>query len=348
MPLLRVAFAPSRAGGNPYLDDLAAALPGDRISEVRASWRDLAGPGGARLADVVHVHWVQMLVEEQGVGFGGHGAAVYLRRLLRLRQHGVAVVWTMHNLASHEQGAPGVDRTLRRATAATAARVVVHCEVARQAVRRLWPRARTVVLPHPARELPPMSREQARARLGLDNAARVIAVPGAIRGYKDVPGLLHALRECAGGEVRVVVAGQPRDNALAGAVRHAAGGDTRVLLRLERQDDDDLRAVMAAADVAVLPYRRVLTSGAAIATLAEGTPVVVPALGCLVEQAGPGALVHRAGDLATAARLAVDTPLEELRRRGEAGRGHVLRTTWAVAGARMAEVYEQAAGRAPG
>jgi beta-1,4-mannosyltransferase len=343
---LRVAFVPSRAGGNPYLDDLAAALPTDRITEVRVPWHELAGRGAGRPADVVHIHWVQMVLEEQRTGYGWRSAAVYLRRLARLRLRGVAVVWTMHNLASHEQHAWGVDRLVRRATAAGAARVVVHCGAARQALRRLWPAARAVILPHPARERPLVDGAAARRALGLDAAERVVAVPGAIRGYKDVPGLLSALRTVARPGVRVVVAGQPRDAALEAAVRAAAAGDPRILLRLGRQEDEELRTVLAAADVAVLPYRRVLTSGAAIAALSEGVPVVVPDLGCLAEQAGGGALLHAPGDLAAAARLAVETPAEELRRRGDSGRAHVLRTTWAVAGARMAEVYEQAAGRA--
>ena len=343
---LRVAFAPARAAGNPYLDDLAAALPPGRVEVVRVPWRALTAPGADRVADVVHVHWVQMLLEEQEQGYGRHAAAGYLRRLARLRRQGVALVWTMHNLASHEPHAWGVDRMLRRATAASAARVVVHCDVARDALRRLWPAARAVVLPHPARELPPLDRDAARRHLGLEGAERVVAVPGAIRDYKDVPGLVYALRRAAGPGVRIVVAGQPRDVALGDSVQRAADGDARVLLRLDRQQDEDLRAVIAAADVAVLPYRRVLTSGAAIAALAEGVPVVVPALGCLAEQAGEGALVHAPGDLGGAARLALETPAGELSRCGAAGRAHVLRTTWAVAGERMAEVYERASGRA--
>jgi glycosyltransferase involved in cell wall biosynthesis len=173
----------------------------------------------------------------------------------------------------------------------------------------------------------------------------VVVVPGAIRDYKDVPGLLDALRRAGGPGLRVVVAGQPRDATLEGSVRRAADGDARVLLRLERQEDEELRAVIAAADVAVLPYRRVLTSGATIAALAEAVPVVVPRLGCLGEQAGEGALAYAPGDLAGAARLAVGTPLDELRARGDAGRAHVLQTTWAVAGERLAALYEAVGGR---
>lgn len=347
MTPLRVAFAPSRAGGLSYLDDLADALPADRVTETRLSWEELAGSGPRPPVDVVHLHWVQMLIEEQRLGFAPRGAAMYLRRLARLRSRGIRLVWTMHNLASHE-GPARLDRLLRRATAAASSRVVLHCEAGLPALRRLWPPAQPVVVAFPAHRLEPLDRGEARRLLGLEpDAERVVAIPGAIRAYKDVPGVLRALVAAADPGLRVMVAGKPRDTALEAEVRQAAGGDRRVLLRLTHQSDDDLRAVIAAADVVLLPYRRVLTSGAVVTTLSEGTPVVAPSLGCLPEQAGPGALLHPAGDPVAAVRLALETPLPELRRRGEAGRAHVLSTTWAATGERMAAIYEQAAGRRP-
>jgi glycosyltransferase involved in cell wall biosynthesis len=52
----------------------------------------------------------------------------------------------------------------------------------------------------------------------------------------------------------------------------------RITLRLERIPDDEVAALLAAADVVVLPYRRVTTSGTAMLALSHGRPLVVPAL----------------------------------------------------------------------
>ena len=51
--------------------------------------------------------------------------------------------------------------------------------------------------------------------------------------------------------------------------------------------DEDLQVYFRAADVAVFPYRRTLNSGALMAALTFGTPVIAPAQGCLPEVVSP-------------------------------------------------------------
>ena len=46
---------------------------------------------------------------------------------------------------------------------------------------------------------------------------------------------------------------------------------------------EDLQLYLNAADVVVLPFLDVLTSGSAITALGFGRPVIVPAIGCLPE-----------------------------------------------------------------
>jgi len=332
-------------GGNPYLDDLAASLPSDRIEEVSATWNDLSERDARSDVDVLHIQLLQMVLESMRSADPPRAIARYARRLARLRRNGVAVVWTMHNLASHEAASPLVDRAARRLTAMAAARVVVHCGVAQRHLRRLWPRARSVVMPHPAHDAEPLARGTARDALGLSAGARVIAIPGRVRAYKDVAGAVRALRAAAGDDTVIIVAGAPHTDALGEEVRAAAGGDPRVRLDLRLVDDEELHRVVAASDVVMLPYRRILTSGTAVLAGEEGVPCVAPAIGCLTEQLGEGGLTYPPGDLATAARLALTTPLDELRSRGADTRRRITATTWARAGAVHASIYEAAAQR---
>jgi len=251
----------------------------------------------------------------------------------------------MHNLASHETRSPHLDRTVRRLTAMAAARVLVHCAVAQDELQKLWPWARSVVIPHPAHDTAPLERAAARDALGIAAGVRLIAIPGRVREYKDVPGAVRALRKAAGPDTIIIVAGAPHTDALGEEVKAAAGGDTRVRLDLRLVSDVEMHRVVAASDVVVLPYRRILTSGTAVLAGEEGVPCVAPGIGCLPEQLGEGALTFAAGDLAAAARLAIETPIEELRRRGDAARRRATGTTWARAGIVHASIYEAAARR---
>jgi len=337
---VRVAFVPHRMGGNPYLHDLAASLPSDRVTEVDASWEAIAGRDASADVDVVHIQLLQMLLDAMGTADPRRRVARYARRLARLRRDRVAIVWTMHNLESHEHTSPALDRLARRMTAAAAARVLVHCEAARAELRRLWPPARSVVIPHPAHDVAPGDRAQARTALGIAAGARVVAIPGRIREYKDVPGAVRALRGTAGPDTVVIVAGEPHTEALGDAVRAAAAGDARIRLVLRLVGDDEIRRIVGAADVVMLPYRRILTSGAAVLAGELAVPCVAPSIGCLAEQLGDGCLTYAPGDLHAAAALATTTAGDELRRRGQAARKRVTVTTWARAGMVHAALYE--------
>ena len=64
-------------------------------------------------------------------------------------------------------------------------------------------------------------------------------------------------------------------------VRHA---DPRVVVHSSPHfPNEELQTYFNAADVVVLPFLNVLTSGSAIAAMSFGRPVIVPAMGCLPE-----------------------------------------------------------------
>jgi glycosyltransferase involved in cell wall biosynthesis len=125
----------------------------------------------------------------------------------------------------------------------------------------------------------------AREALGLGQVGTVFAFVGAIRGYKGVGELLEAFASSGdlGQDARLLIFGKPLPARVGRDLEERAAADPRIVLRLERIPEEDLSRVLRAADVVVLPFRDILTSGSAILALSHGRPVVVPALGCLPE-----------------------------------------------------------------
>jgi glycosyltransferase involved in cell wall biosynthesis len=121
---------------------------------------------------------------------------------------------------------------------------------------------------------------------------------GLVRSYKGIDLLLRALPEIARHvpEARLVVAGDPLDPV--GSLRGLAdrlGVDDRVEWRLSYHPDREIDALLAAAAVVVLPYRRrVDSSGVLASALGRGRPVLVSDVGNLgetVREFGAGAVV---------------------------------------------------------
>ena len=126
-----------------------------------------------------------------------------------------------------------------------------------------------------------VSRAEARDRLGLPADAKVVASVGQIRDYKNVPHLVRTFRETDADAVLMVSGSAPKP--LAAQIRDSAGEDPRVRLDLRFLPDDELPTLLAAADLVVLPYRRIQNSGSAILALSANRPVLVPDLGAMRE-----------------------------------------------------------------
>ena len=62
-------------------------------------------------------------------------------------------------------------------------------------------------------------------------------------------------------------------------------------------DGDEICELMSAADLVVLPFRQVLSSGSVMLALSYSNPVVCPRLGCLTEllEDCEGAVLYKAG-----------------------------------------------------
>jgi glycosyltransferase involved in cell wall biosynthesis len=93
------------------------------------------------------------------------------------------------------------------------------------------------------------------------------------------------------------------------ALAHGAGH--QVTLHLDRVPDSAVTGLLATADVVVLPFRRVTTSGSAILALCHGRPLIVPDLPGLAGLPGPALLRYDGsipGLTGALARLALAEP----------------------------------------
>ncbi len=195
---------------------------------------------------------------------------------------------------------------------------------------------RIVHVPHPNFDgaygpLPP--RDAARGLIGLPPGRDplVVGLIGTLADRKGGQLLLDALALVPAvlpdqRELRLVIAGMASGRGSEDLIRRAML-DPRVIARFGFVPDEELPALLAAIDVAVVPYVQYLNSGWLHLALSTGCPVIVPAGGTAEEVARPDALLtftpndaralatalSRAGELATpAARAAARASVADL------------------------------------
>jgi glycosyltransferase involved in cell wall biosynthesis len=273
---------------NPY-----NALLYDAVAERGVDVREyrLGDLAGRRRPDVVHLHWPELLFLSTHRPWQARlRLSAFERRIAHARRRGSRLVLTAHNDAPHEaRGGDAAREALARMLHRRLDGVFALSEAGERFARESFPGVPVFRTPHGHyREAYPFGRgrDDARRELGLDAGATVLAAIGQVRPYKNLPALVSALREVEDPALRVVIAGAPGG----GGADEFRSGDPRLLLDLAPLDEHRIATWLAAADAAVLPDRRILTSGAALLALSAGRPVVVPSLGAmpeLADQVGP-------------------------------------------------------------
>ena len=165
-----------------------------------------------------------------------------------------------------------------------------------------------------------MTRDGARARLGLDVAGPLFVCAGFIQPDKGFERAIRAFA-AAGSHGQLAIVGSVRDPTderlrYVAELRTTAARSDHVTIVERFVDDEEFEAWVTAADVFVLPYRRAWSSGALARAQRLGTPAFVSDVGGLAEQAGARDRVFRTDDeLAALMREAMSPPT----RRGPAG-----------------------------
>ena len=276
---------------------------------AQLAWHRMAG------ARVVHLHWVAATFTLPGARrfpvLRRLGQAWFLIWLRACRALGLRLVWTAHNVLPHEQVFAD-DIAARRALARASDLVLAHSAATLAALAALGaaPR-RSAVIPHGP--LPVASPAAELRRPGSAGGPRRFLFFGRVQGYKGVTDLLAAFAALpAGTPAELTVAGPCPDRQLQArlqALAHGAGH--QVTLHLDRVPDSAVTGLLAAADVVVLPFRRVTTSGSAILALCHGRPLIVPDLPGLAGLPGQALLRYDGsipGLTGALARLALAEP----------------------------------------
>ena len=280
---------------NPYAALLGRALLSRGI-EFEAGFRSHLSPefleANRNTVDVLHFNWPSGLYADPDPRTAVAGGMALLSGINHARSLGMRVVWTMHNLYPHDSALYELDRLVRLGITSSADSVIVHCEHAREQLRRHFFRAQGVfTIPHGnfIDAYPnTLTRAEARSRLGIDRRTFVYLFFGTVRANKGVEKLVEAFRQLPGDDCLLLLAARIASEYGDAVAQRACEADPRILVhRSSFYRNEEFQLFYNAADIAVLSFTDILTSGSAITALSLGCPVLVPAIGCLPELVTP-------------------------------------------------------------
>jgi len=322
--------------GTAYTEHLYAEARARGIEVVEGQWSSRWLMRELHRGDVVHIHWPSFLYHDKASrARSWKGLLKYSLMLSYAKTRGMRVVWTAHNVLPHDVGSHHAEHRIgRRITTHFADRVIAHGNAAREVViRRLGvPDSRISVVRHGnwIDAYPnTVSRREARARLKVPASDFVYLFIGTCQPYKGLDTLIRTFGQLPGGS-RLLIVGKFKSGAYRQQIEALLGEAPGIELHPGHVADGDLQYYLNAADCVVLPYRDILTSGAAMLALSFGRPVVAPDIGALRDHVNAHCgILYPAQD-----RTALLRALLEIRQRSldpAAILGHARTFTWAPA-----------------
>lgn len=351
---LKVLFAPDWSRGNPYQRLLASGLEDAGVAVRFAT----VPPGLFALnkilslnkdIDVFHAHWINDFIEHVYWNLSPRVVQAKLwlfwLDLMLVRLRGKRLVWTVHNLISHESPCAEIELRARKIIAKASNRILFHSESARSRVEELY----GMPLHHKSSIIEhgnfigyypqAMSGEAAlRAGLGISEKEVCILFFGAIRPYKGVEKLIATFISLNRPDLRLVIAGKPLTDKMREEIEHSTSNNPRIHLELGYASEQRVAELFCLADVVVLPFERTLTSGSVLLAMSMGKGLLLP------EEARSLDVVDDYGALFFANDRELVNALGKLQRNDFQDKGaynleRMRKVSWTEIGRRLAKEY---------
>ena len=231
-------------------------------------------------ADILHFHWLPpYLIRPSTLGTVLRSTRLLIE-LSVLKLFGQRIVWTVHNLKNHDNRHLVLERWFTKRFVRLASAIIAHSQPAAAQIRSAFAindPSRIHIIPHgnyigcyPNH----ISRREAREKLGLAQGTTVFLFLGRIQPYKGVLELIREFKTLPPDSC-LVIAGMA-DAEMAQTIRQEIGGTKNIIFHSGFVSDERIQCYMNASDAVVLPYRQILTSGAAMLAMSFGRACVAP------------------------------------------------------------------------
>lgn len=236
------------------------------------------------LTKTLHLHWnswmTQGMEDPQRARSMGMGMA---NRLSRLQKSGFNIMWTAHNVYPHDALHVDVELEIQQCIADTADIIHVMSKGTVEAMEGITniDTSKVLVSPHPSyKSAYPdyVTREDARAALGIHGDEIVFVVFGALKAYKGLGRTLEAfdilVSEHPKRRFRLIFAGKSDSSMEVENFLAKANVHPRVLVEDSNVPSDKVQYFMRASDFGIVHYARSLNSGAALLYGAFDLPII--------------------------------------------------------------------------
>ncbi|NET08848.1 MAG: glycosyltransferase [Symploca sp. SIO2B6] len=241
----------------------------------------------------LHLHWINPYTKGHQLWIKLIYSIKFLIDIILVKLSGTQITWTVHNLISHEVQFPKLEYYIQAFLLRLVDHLIVHDENAKSALVQLYKLNldRVSVVPHGHyRDVYGQSTDKISARKKLDLPLHDLIYLnfGMLRPYKGIESLLVAWKEYSSLEqATLIIAGKPNTSSYEKNLKNTISNSEKVVLHAQYIEDEDVATYFSAADIVVLPFTNILTSGSLLLAMSFNKPVITPKMNGIPEILGP-------------------------------------------------------------
>lgn len=350
---MKVLFIP-KSRDNPYQKALADSLrkegicvnfgstffpsyPFPLLRSVKNFWKP----------DILHIHWLHPFLLTDSRGMAILKSSSFIGELLLLKLLGINIVWTVHNIVSHESNFQSLELFIVKRLNRLWNGIIVHTPSAKNEVIDTYgvESSQIRVIPH-GNYIDyyenVIDKTLARKQLQISDDDLVFLFFGRIRPYKGIPELIDAFQKLNYSNSKLLIVGKPLNRKIAVAIENKCKGDNQIKTKFKCILDNEIQIYMNSADVVVLPYRKILTSGAIILAMSFGKPIIAPAKESICDILdSEGSFLYKPLDNNSLVNALEESLTAELSKMGSHNLELAKKLRWDVIAKKTYEVYRE-------
>ncbi len=240
---------------------------------------------------IVHMHWIE--------GYAGFSSKNKIKALLKslifmidvyilkyiLR---AKIVWTIHNLYSHECAYPKIERVIKKKFSKKVDAIICQCNYAKKKFIKEFgaPEKMIHLIDHGYFKCfkNQISKEKARKDLNLRSDDLVFLFFGSIRPYKGLINLIESFKKLRRDRnLILLIVGKPMNNKIKIDILNRIKDSLNIQPTLNFIAEDQIQVYINASDLIIYSYEKILTPGGIFLAMSFGKPIIAPRLGCITE-----------------------------------------------------------------
>lgn len=241
---------------------------------------------------IVHVHWLEHYFKSSNPLITACASCIFIFQFMFFKILRLKIMVTLHNVVPHERQFPRVEHVIFAWALHLSDGIIVHNNYSKRFAEEVYKinAKKLFVIPHGnfLNYYPnsTTSSEEAKKNLGILPDKFVLMFFGIIRPHKRIKLLTSSFAEAVKKDPRLflLIAGRCLDASVrTELIRFQARFPDNCLIKTYHIPDDEVSTLLKAADIGVLPYQKVTSSGAALLFTSYGLRLITSDLPAMRE-----------------------------------------------------------------